>query len=107
MDKCSFVVAMLVQSGKVDKEADVDHWLKKFDELDADGSGVLDQDDIALMEQQEKERVADVESVVRQSSTASSVGIFVPAGISNSLGTEVSEEHGVMRTPLLKEEEMP
>ena len=57
MDLNTFLIAMLIQTGKVEQDGDIDPWLKKFKELDADGSGRLDQDDIALMEQQEQERL--------------------------------------------------
>lgn len=57
VDKCEFLVAMLVQNGICDKENDIDPWLKRFDELDKDGSGRLDGDDIAIMEREEQERL--------------------------------------------------
>lgn len=56
VDKCEFLVEMLLQSGLVDREHDIDPWLKRFDELDADGSGKLDKDDIDLLEEQEREK---------------------------------------------------
>lgn len=56
VDKCEFLVEMLLQSGLVDREHDIDPWLKRFDELDADGSGKLDKDDIDILEEQEKEK---------------------------------------------------
>lgn len=57
VDRLEFLVAMLVQNGICDKEEDIDPWLKRFDELDVDGSGMLDQEDIAIMEKQEAERL--------------------------------------------------
>jgi len=56
VDKLRFLVAMLIQTGVCEKKADIDPWLERFDELDADGSGCLDEDDIKLMEQQEAEK---------------------------------------------------
>ena len=35
---------MLVQMNDLDKEKDIDPWLKRFDELDKDGSGALDEE---------------------------------------------------------------
>lgn len=58
VDVNTFLIAMLQQTDKVDKKVDIDPWLKKFKELDADGSGSLDQEDIALLEKQEKERIS-------------------------------------------------
>jgi len=45
IDKGEFLEAMLIRLGKVTKEATFPI-MKKFDELDADKSGFLDQDDI-------------------------------------------------------------
>lgn len=39
---------MLVQMNDLDKEKDIDPWLKRFDELDADGSGALDEEVLVL-----------------------------------------------------------
>ena len=44
MDRVEFLTAMLVQMNDLDKEKDIDPWLKRFDELDADGSGALDEE---------------------------------------------------------------
>lgn len=44
VDRVEFLTAMLVQMNELDKEKDIDPWLKRFDELDADGSGALDEE---------------------------------------------------------------
>ena len=44
VDRVEFLTAMLVQMTDLDKEKDIDPWLKRFDELDADGSGTLDEE---------------------------------------------------------------
>lgn len=48
MDRVEFLTAMLVQMNDLDKEKDIDPWLKRFDELDADGSGALDEEVLVL-----------------------------------------------------------
>jgi len=48
---------MLLQTDKISQKDDIDQWNQRFEELDADGSGSLDQDDIALLEKQESERL--------------------------------------------------
>mmetsp|Transcript_29376 Transcript_29376/g.64218 ORF Transcript_29376/g.64218 Transcript_29376/m.64218 type:complete len:519 (-) Transcript_29376:178-1734(-) len=53
VDRCEFVCAMLVQLGKV-SEDDLVPLLNKFDELDADGSGVLTQDDLRVLRRQKQ-----------------------------------------------------
>lgn len=62
VDKCKFLVAMLVQTGVCDKQSDIDPWLERFDDLDADGSGTLDDDDIKLLEQQEADKEREKEN---------------------------------------------
>jgi hypothetical protein len=74
VDKCEFLVAMLVQTGICDKENDIDPWLKRFDELDKDGSGRLDGDDIAIMEREEHARLERLKNV-------SQSGNRVPFGV--------------------------
>jgi hypothetical protein len=44
VDRVEFLTAMLVQMNELDKEKDIDPWLRRFDELDADGSGALDEE---------------------------------------------------------------
>lgn len=58
VDKLEFLIAMLVQNEICDKERDIDPWLKRFEELDVDNSGKLDEMDIRLMEEQETERIS-------------------------------------------------
>eukprot|EP00428_Durinskia_dybowskii_P061996 CAMPEP_0170381250 /NCGR_PEP_ID=MMETSP0117_2-20130122/14309_1 /TAXON_ID=400756 /ORGANISM="Durinskia baltica, Strain CSIRO CS-38" /LENGTH=242 /DNA_ID=CAMNT_0010636809 /DNA_START=373 /DNA_END=1101 /DNA_ORIENTATION=- len=72
VDKLEFLVAMLVQTGRVDKEEDIDPWLKRFDELDKDGSGRLDEEDIAIMEREEAERLERVQQGILNPSISSS-----------------------------------
>lgn len=56
VDRVEFLTAMLVQMNDLDKEKDIDPWLKRFDELDKDGSGALDEEDLRLFEEEEKQR---------------------------------------------------
>jgi len=56
VDRVEFLTAMLVQMNDLDKEKDIDPWLKRFDELDKDGSGTLDEEDLRLFEEEEKQR---------------------------------------------------
>ena len=50
IDLAEFLEYMLVKMGKA-AQSDIDKIKKQFKELDADGSGVLDQSDIALLNQ--------------------------------------------------------
>jgi potassium channel subfamily K len=64
MDKTTFLVAMLVQQELVQKEKDVDPWLKKFDELDKANIGVIDFDDtIADLEKEQRKRMEDLQTL--------------------------------------------
>jgi len=54
VDRCEFVCGMLVQLGKVSEE-DLLPLLQKFDELDADGSGVLTREDLSMIRKQKRE----------------------------------------------------
>jgi voltage-gated potassium channel len=64
IDKLSFLVAMLVNQGLVDKERDVNPWLLKFDELDKRSTGVIDFDEtVAELEREEQIRL---EAINRQ-----------------------------------------
>jgi hypothetical protein len=49
---------MLVQNNICNQEDDIDPWLKRFDELDKDGSGHLSREAISVLEREEKERIA-------------------------------------------------
>lgn len=61
MDKTTFLVAMLVQSELVQKEKDIDPWLKKFDELDKANIGVIDFDEtIADLEMEQRKRMEEM-----------------------------------------------
>lgn len=53
VDRCEFVCAMLVQLGKV-AEDDILPLLQRFDDLDADKSGLLTKDDIAILRAKKK-----------------------------------------------------
>lgn len=55
VDKGEFMAAFLVSLGLVSKE-DCDPILARFDELDADGSGSLDHDDIEMLKEQERKK---------------------------------------------------
>ena len=71
VDKLEFLIGMLVQSGVCDQEEDIDPWLKRFDELDKDGSGMLDEEDIAIMEREENERLERIREVQMTAVSAS------------------------------------
>lgn len=67
IDKISFLVAMLVNQGLVDKDRDVSPWLDKFDELDTKGSGVIDFDEtIAELERKEQQRLEAINRQLEQ-----------------------------------------
>lgn len=57
VDKCEFVVGMLIKLGLVDED-DVAPYLKQFDALDTDGSGVLTPDDLEQIAAQTAERLS-------------------------------------------------
>jgi len=85
VDKLEFLVAMLVQNGICDKENDIDPWLKRFEELDADGSGRLDEEDIAIFERQENERIERLQQNLPPVSAASTITQqALEAGLSGS-----------------------
>eukprot|EP00746_Dinoflagellata_sp_MGD_P084720 gnl/MRDRNA2_/MRDRNA2_33599_c0_seq1.p1 gnl/MRDRNA2_/MRDRNA2_33599_c0~~gnl/MRDRNA2_/MRDRNA2_33599_c0_seq1.p1 ORF type:complete len:527 (+),score=126.05 gnl/MRDRNA2_/MRDRNA2_33599_c0_seq1:62-1642(+) len=64
VDRCEFVCAMLVQLGKV-TEDDILPLLQKFDDLDADGSGLLTKEDLSVLrDRKRKERVITNRSVI-------------------------------------------
>lgn len=67
VDKMEFVLGMLHRIGKIDRKKDVDHWIKRFDELDVDGNGVLDERDLIEIEEAMHEDSSDeeVENLVR------------------------------------------
>eukprot|EP00603_Paraphysomonas_imperforata_P001213 CAMPEP_0114424536 /NCGR_PEP_ID=MMETSP0103-20121206/6748_1 /TAXON_ID=37642 ORGANISM="Paraphysomonas imperforata, Strain PA2" /NCGR_SAMPLE_ID=MMETSP0103 /ASSEMBLY_ACC=CAM_ASM_000201 /LENGTH=287 /DNA_ID=CAMNT_0001593299 /DNA_START=360 /DNA_END=1223 /DNA_ORIENTATION=+ len=54
VDEIEFLTAMLVQMHGLDKDKDIKPWLKRFRELDADGSGRLDMKDLQLFARQQK-----------------------------------------------------
>ncbi len=75
VDKLEFLMAMLVINGLVDKEKDIDPWIKRFEELDKDNSGRLDEEDIKIMEAEEAERVKTLELELAKN-TGNGTGIF-------------------------------
>ena len=60
IDKMNFLIAMLVNLKLVDKDRDVMPWLKRFDELDVHKRGLLDVQDVRVMEQEEERRQAEM-----------------------------------------------
>mmetsp|Transcript_19060 Transcript_19060/g.35522 ORF Transcript_19060/g.35522 Transcript_19060/m.35522 type:complete len:650 (-) Transcript_19060:61-2010(-) len=56
VDRIEFLTAMLMQMNGLSKEEDIDPWLKRFDQLDKDGSGRLDQEDLRLFAEEEEIR---------------------------------------------------
>jgi len=58
IDKATFLSGMLVELGLVNEEKDIKPWIKKFEELDVSGDGLLNVEDcIQRLEQEEDERV--------------------------------------------------
>lgn len=58
IDKATFLAGMLVELGLVNEEKDVKPWIKKFEELDVSGDGLLNVEDcIQRLEQAEDDRV--------------------------------------------------
>ena len=78
VDKCEFLAAMLVQNDICDYNNDIKPWLKRFDELDVDGSGTLDEEDIKMMEEQENERLRKLQdaTLARRRSSVGRLGSF-------------------------------
>jgi potassium channel subfamily K len=89
VDKCEFLVEMLLQSGLVDREHDIDPWLKRFEELDADGSGKLDKEDIDLLEEQEREKQESLSKKI--SDDKNNVSIF---GSNNKIADKYDNSGG-------------
>eukprot|EP00602_Paraphysomonas_sp_CaronLab_P009788 CAMPEP_0185027168 /NCGR_PEP_ID=MMETSP1103-20130426/11947_1 /TAXON_ID=36769 /ORGANISM="Paraphysomonas bandaiensis, Strain Caron Lab Isolate" /LENGTH=281 /DNA_ID=CAMNT_0027561041 /DNA_START=157 /DNA_END=1002 /DNA_ORIENTATION=+ len=56
VDRVEFLTAMLVQINGLSKEKDIDPWMKRFDELDKDGSGALDEEDLRLFAEEEQRK---------------------------------------------------
>jgi hypothetical protein len=50
IDMMEFVLGMLHRVGKIDRKKDVEHWIKRFKDLDVDNSGYLDEQDLREME---------------------------------------------------------
>lgn len=90
VDKLEFLIGMLVQSGVCDQEEDIDPWLKRFDELDKDGSGMLDEEDIAIMEREENERLERIREVQM---TAISASTSSSRQSSVNHGTELTQDN--------------
>jgi Ca2+-binding EF-hand superfamily protein len=57
IDKGEFLAYCLVKLNLVEKE-ECDHWLDHFKEIDEDGSGYLDSDDLAAMQEKEEKEKA-------------------------------------------------
>ncbi len=64
--KSDYILYMLVLSGKVDQERDVDAWASRFEEFDGDGNNTLDEKDLQLFKKVEAQRqIAEGRKVVR------------------------------------------
>jgi hypothetical protein len=63
IDKIEFLVGILTQIGIIDKERHVDPWLERFDELDKDGNGTLDANDIAMLEASIRAELSEIENM--------------------------------------------
>jgi len=59
VSKIDFLAGILIQMNGLDMDKDIRPWLKRFDELDKDGSGYLDENDLLLFHQQEIARRAE------------------------------------------------
>jgi len=53
VDRLNFLIAMLVHTNGLNKEKDIDPWLQRFVELDKDGSGNLDENDLHIFAAEE------------------------------------------------------
>lgn len=84
VDKLEFLIAMLVQNNICDQENDIDPWLKRFDELDKDGSGRLDEEDIVIMEREENERLARLQELQNPGSRQNSTAPVAPVTTSHA-----------------------
>ena len=56
IDKATFLTGMLLELGLVDVDRDIKPWIKKFEELDKSGDGVLNVEDVVLQLQREEEQ---------------------------------------------------
>ena len=58
IDKATFLTGMLVELGLVSEEKDVKPWIRKFEELDKSGDGLLNVEDVIMkLEHEEEDRV--------------------------------------------------
>lgn len=77
----TFVLAILEHIGVLDRETDIEPWIKKFQEIDTDHSGAIDQNEIATFSQQESDRAAkELEQLRtnRNATTGELLGLFKP-----------------------------
>jgi len=97
VDKLTFVLGMLSQLHSLDRGRDIDPWIKKFDELDVNGNGYLDAEDMVTFAEKEEEKVlgamhADAEQ--RRVSFASAIqsrrSIYSNKGRQGSVSSNVS-----------------
>jgi hypothetical protein len=63
IDKCEFLCAMLIQNELCDIK-DIEPWLLRFDELDKDHSGKLDEEDIRILEEEEEKRMREIQQLL-------------------------------------------
>lgn len=105
VDKTEFLIAMLVQNEICDFKKDIEPWLKRFDELDADGSGKLDEEDIRILEEQENEKQRQMEpKIERVQQTRGSVVKRPSVGIETAV---VGIILNPLNTALVSEREEP
>jgi len=64
VDKAEFLIEMLVQTGVADRENDIEPWLKRFDELDKDRTGKLNESDLLLIEKEEHMKATNLHAAV-------------------------------------------
>lgn len=64
--RSDYILYMLLLSGKVDQERDVDAWGSRFEEFDGDGNNMLDEKDLQLFKKVEAQKqIAEGRKVVR------------------------------------------
>lgn len=96
VDRCEFLIGMLVSNGVCDKERDIDPWLKRFEELDADGSGKLDEEDIKKLEQEEEARLAALHNRMAKRPSVVTIELKVSTdGTENPMNTGASSGNNV------------
>ena len=66
ISRIEFLSYILVRTLDIDMESDIDPWLRRFDELDADGSGFLTKEDIDILKAKEDDRLHSLEELFQK-----------------------------------------